>query len=114
MIDKTQLSSLCEQTGYFTENGNLLELAKAIWREGQAFGRSEMTSAIATGLASHLPSRSCKICNTKLTKGVAIINTLTGIPDFPGDANAVTVSPGGPGSLVDVLKCPKCGWSCFA
>lgn len=43
--------------------------------------------------------------------GVAIQNTLTGMPDFPGDRHAVTVSPGGPGKLIDCMKCIACGWS---
>ena len=41
----------------------------------------------------------------------AIAPTYTGIPDFPGDKHCVTISPGGPGKLVDCLKCEKCGHS---
>lgn len=42
------------------------------------------------------------------------MSTFTGMPDFIGDtgANAVcTMSPGGPGRLIDCLKCADCGWS---
>ncbi len=44
--------------------------------------------------------------------GQAIQQTFTsGIPDFPGDNVCITLSPGGPGKLVDVLKCRDCGHS---
>lgn len=53
----------------------------------------------------------CKRCGGPMAPGQAIAQTYTGLPDFPGDEHAVTVSPGGPGKLVDVLKCSACGWS---
>lgn len=43
--------------------------------------------------------------------GIAIQNTVTGMPDFPGDEHAVTLSAGGPGKLIVVSKCDKCGFS---
>ena len=46
--------------------------------------------------------------------GSAIQETLTGIPDFPGDKHVVTVSPGGPGKMIDCMKCELCGWSVTA
>jgi DNA-directed RNA polymerase subunit M/transcription elongation factor TFIIS len=52
----------------------------------------------------------CKHCNIPMQPGKAIQQTYTGIPDFIGGA-VVTLSPGGPGKLVDCLKCPKCGYS---
>lgn len=52
----------------------------------------------------------CPKCNTPLLPGVAIQNTCTGIPDFRGK-ECVTLSPGGPGKLIDCQKCPACGWS---
>lgn len=52
----------------------------------------------------------CLRCDGTMAEGVAIQETLTGVPDFPGGAVA-TVSPGGPGRLVSCLKCVKCGYS---
>lgn len=57
---------------------------------------------------------SCRRCNTLLQPGKAIAQTYTGLPDFLGDAYPVTLSPGGPGRLIDCLKCPACGWSVTA
>ena len=42
--------------------------------------------------------------------GKAIEQTYTGIPDFIG-GDVVTMSPGGPGRLIDCMKCVECGWS---
>ena len=46
----------------------------------------------------------------KMRRGTAMVSTMTGTPDFFG-GSVVTVSPGGPGKVVPVLKCNKCGWS---
>lgn len=46
-----------------------------------------------------------------MRRGQAMAQTLTGIPDFPGDQHAVTLSPGGPGRLIDCWKCRECGHS---
>lgn len=44
--------------------------------------------------------------------GIATGQTYTaGTPDFPGDKEAVTFSAGGPGVVVEVMKCSQCGWS---
>jgi hypothetical protein len=53
----------------------------------------------------------CKKCQTPLEPGQAIQQTWGGIPDFMGSTEVCTVSPGGPGKLIDCLKCPACGWS---
>jgi len=53
----------------------------------------------------------CKKCGGTMLAGKAISQTLVGSPDFPGDIRGVTMSPGGPGELMDCLKCEKCGWS---
>ena len=52
----------------------------------------------------------CKKCNIPMKEGIAIENTMTGTPDFPG-GEVVTLSPGGPGKVIAVLKCPECGHS---
>ena len=54
----------------------------------------------------------CKHCNGEMKPGKAFQSTFnSGMPDFPGDKNVVTLSPGGPGKLIDCLKCVSCGWS---
>ena len=53
---------------------------------------------------------SCPKCKTKMVDGKAIAQTYTGVGDF-GDDDIVTLSPGGPGKLVSVSKCPQCGFS---
>ena len=53
----------------------------------------------------------CRKCGGEMKEGKAMQSTLTsGAPDFP-DSDVVTVSPGGPGKLVDCWKCCECGWS---
>ena len=52
----------------------------------------------------------CKPCGGEMKPGQAIAETLTGVPDFP-DGEVCTVSAGGPGRLIDCLKCSACGWS---
>ena len=56
----------------------------------------------------------CPRCDVDLVPGQALQNTLVaGLPDFPGqtDIEGQTLSPGGPGRLVDVRTCPDCGYS---
>lgn len=44
--------------------------------------------------------------------GIAMSQTyIGGTPDFPGDTAPVTLSPGGPGVVISVRKCPECGHS---
>ena len=54
----------------------------------------------------------CQKCNTPMVAGKALAQTFVGgMPDFPGDTHASTFSAGGPGELIDCLKCPNCGRS---
>lgn len=57
----------------------------------------------------------CRRCYAEMKPGKAIQQTFTaGMPDFPGDpagSRGVTMSAGGPGRLVDCMKCSACGWS---
>jgi len=58
---------------------------------------------------------SCKKCGGEMIPSKATGQTYkSGMPDFPGDERGITMSPGGPGGLVDVLKCSDCGWSVTA
>lgn len=53
----------------------------------------------------------CRQCGGAMLPGIALAQTVTGSPDFVGDDAVVTLSPGGPGRMVDCLKCENCGWS---
>lgn len=53
----------------------------------------------------------CRKCHVEMVKGKALAQTFTsGAPDFPG-SDVVTMSAGGPGVMIDCLKCPCCGRS---
>lgn len=58
-----------------------------------------------------MSDRTCRKCGGEMKPSKAILQTYTGIPDFPGDTEIVTLSPGGPGKVAPCLKCSKCGWS---
>lgn len=55
----------------------------------------------------------CVKCLSILKQGIAIENTVTGIPDFIGDKDNCTISAGGSGKLIPCLKCPNCGYSVY-
>lgn len=71
----------------------------------------EKAEALAAAELRTWQNNQCRKCGGVMEPGKAIEQTYTGLPDFPGDRYAVTVSPGGPGKLVDCLKCSACGWS---
>lgn len=51
----------------------------------------------------------CIKCGTELQPGKAILQTTVG--GSPDMGEVMTLSAGGPGKLVDCLKCPSCGHS---
>lgn len=51
----------------------------------------------------------CPKCDIKLLPGKAIEQTFKAGIDGPG--LGATMVPAGSGNLVDVLKCPQCGYS---
>jgi len=54
----------------------------------------------------------CKKCGGEMRIGLATEQTwTTGMPDFPGELRGVTMSVGGPGKVVECLKCVECGYS---
>ena len=53
----------------------------------------------------------CIKCNIEMLPSQALLDNLSGIPDFIGDKHCCTVSPDGTARLVDCRKCPKCGRS---
>jgi len=50
-------------------------------------------------------------CTGTMRPGKALWPTFTGTPDFPLDNEICTLRQGGPGKLVDCLKCDACGFS---
>lgn len=52
----------------------------------------------------------CK-CGGDMRRGIAMQSTQRALPDFASDTAPVTISEGGPGRLIPVLKCLYCGWS---
>ena len=56
------------------------------------------------------PHERCRRCGGRMKPGIALEQTYTGSTDFPG-GEVVTMSPGGPGRLVECRKCRECGWS---
>lgn len=52
----------------------------------------------------------CRHCGGPMMPGQATAQTTRGAPDFPG-GDVVTQSPGGPGKIVDCMKCARCGSS---
>lgn len=52
----------------------------------------------------------CTKCGGQMKPSKAIAQTFTGTPEWEG-AEVVTMSAGGPGKLIDCLKCEKCGHS---
>lgn len=57
----------------------------------------------------------CRRCQAQMQAGIALAQTYTaGTPDFPGDTHATTFSAGGPGEIIEVMKCTACGWSVVA
>ena len=50
----------------------------------------------------------CRKCGANMQPGVAMGQTLVGIPDM---GEVCTVSPGGKGDLIKCIKCRECGWS---
>lgn len=69
--------------------------------------------AYQRGLEDGAKGNRCRHCGGAMKPGIAIQQTVSGAPDFPG-AEAVTVSPGGTGRLIDCIKCEACGWSVTA
>lgn len=57
----------------------------------------------------------CRRCKVPMVVGKATEQTwVMGVPDFPGNTiNSIgqTLNVGGPGKLIECLKCPKCGHS---
>jgi hypothetical protein len=56
--------------------------------------------------------KSCRRCGGPMRPGIATGQTYTGgALDFPSDREAITLSAGGPGTVIECEKCADCGWS---
>lgn len=55
----------------------------------------------------------CLRCGSEMHPGIAMCPTFSGIPDFPS-GEVVTLSAGGPGRLIQCMKCVACGHSVTA
>lgn len=53
----------------------------------------------------------CAKCGGPMRQGIAIQSTLRGVRDFPSSSTVVTLSEGGPGTVIACLKCRGCGYS---
>lgn len=102
------------------ENCALIVLKRAVgeWVEARnapvtgMFGIAERDALIKAedGLERAFDVLNCKRCGAEMKPGHAIAQTFYGSPDFIG-GEVCTVSPGGPGKLIECSKCPECGWS---
>lgn len=53
----------------------------------------------------------CRKCGGTMSPSKAIAQTFTGVGDFHDADEVSTISAGGPGKLIDCMKCVDCGWS---
>ena len=56
----------------------------------------------------------CPKCKVPMLPGKAMQSTWVGSPDFPGQdgtEHECTMNAGGPGKLINCIKCPECGYS---
>lgn len=52
----------------------------------------------------------CPRCRGEMLPGIALETTWVGSPDDLG-GDLMTMNPGGPGRMVDCVKCQSCGFS---
>ena len=91
---------------------------KAEWRHGETMAAQigRFCDAIEADFTARAAiqdqSTTCRKCGGQMRPGIATGQTYSaGMPDFPGDEEAVTLSAGGPGKVIEAMKCSKCGWS---
>ncbi|MDZ7906404.1 MAG: hypothetical protein U5N55_11960 [Cypionkella sp.] len=63
-------------------------------------------------IAASRATQTCRKCGGSMHPGIATGQTYTGgATDLPSDTHISTFSAGGPGQVINVMKCSKCGWS---
>ena len=93
-----------------TDDGGAKYVRAAIHTPFSAFGNGVPSDGTSTVTINTPPI--CRKCKGIMKPGKAIAQTYVGgMPDFIGDAHPVTFSAGGPGELIDCLKCQSCGHS---
>jgi ribosomal protein L37E len=90
-----------------TGSNILADLARA----KALFQQRTIVAILSEGAPESKLAQICRRCGSAMHPGIAMGQTYTGIPDFPGDTHATTFSPGGPGVVVQCSKCTACGWS---
>lgn len=97
------------------DSPDLLKWRLQSWQDYPATGRMVATreKAIAE-LTREIEAMeaTCRRCGGEMQPGIAMGQTYTaGAPDFPGDREGATMSAGGPGVVIEALKCSACGHS---
>ncbi len=88
----------------------LIELRDIVTHEHES--KEAFVARVRAILGKDPDLRLCKRCGGIMRPGIAMGQTWSaGIPDFPGQDACVTMSPGGPGRVIDCMKCEACGWS---
>ncbi len=100
------LAALCQAQGLDMDDDGRTELAR-VWTKVEKI-RAKQAAKPKFG---PLPERRCCRCTSgSMRPGVAMAETIGGMPDFVGH-EVVTFSPGGPGKVIPCLKCSDCGHS---
>ena len=88
----------------------LIELRDTVTHEHES--KEAFIARVRAILGKDPDLRLCKRCGGIMRPGIAMGQTWSaGIPDFPGQDACITMSPGGPGRVIDCMKCEACGWS---
>lgn len=88
----------------------LIELRDTVTHEHES--KEAFIARVRAILSADPDLRLCKRCGGIMRPGIAMGQTWSaGIPDFPGQDVCITMSPGGPGRVIDCMKCEACGWS---
>ena len=88
----------------------LIELRDIVTHEHES--KEDFVARVRAILGKDPDLRLCKRCGGIMRPGIAMGQTWSaGIPDFPGQDSCITMSPGGPGRVIDCMKCEACGWS---
>ena len=88
----------------------LIELRDTVTHEHES--KEAFIARVRAILGKDPDLRLCKRCGGIMRPGIAMGQTWSaGIPDFPGQDTCITMSPGGPGRVIDCMKCETCGWS---
>lgn len=99
------VNMVLNRSGYESEIERLRTIFRLnILRLSPETSHAEIDRILAVGNA-------CRKCGGAMKPGKALAQTWTGTPEFAGDDNCVTLSPGGTGAMIDCLKCEQCGWS---